>query len=223
MERPLLTMAPMKKALASSLCALLLCLSAKATTYTFTPTPGNLGNLDHNLFYTWGLSWQVPAGEVITGATLSFSKIWDWRVETDNLFIHLLDTAPLGVNSWTDDEDGTDFFASSTFASYGIAHTKIGQWSDPYGGDPSKAQNVSFVFNSAQLMALQGYISNATPSGWARFAFGFDPECHYYNDGITFTINTVKAGVPETGATLVLLLMAVGGMVLVRHRLLAKS
>ncbi len=202
----------MKKVVFSCLCAVAFALQAKANVYSFAPTPGNLGNLDHNLFFTWGLSWAVPSGEKITSASLTFSKIWDWRVEPDALFIHLLDTAPLGVNSFTDNEQGGDFFASSYFNSLGVSHVKIGEWSDPYGGDASKAQNVTFTFNASQLAALQGYISNATPSGWAMFGFGFDPDCHYFNSGVTFTINTQKNSVPEAGSTLGFLAIA-GGMI----------
>lgn len=209
----------MKKAVFFCICLATLALQAKANTYSFTPTPGNLGNLDHNYFYTWGLNLALPQGEKITSATLSFTKIWDWKVETDALFIHLLDTAPLGVNTWTDNEGGGDFFISPSFKSLGIAETKIGQWSDPYGGTASKAQNVTFTFSLAQLTALQGYISNATPSGWAQFAFGFDPDCHYYNSGVQFTITTTKLSVPETGSTMLLMGVALGSLVLIRRRL----
>lgn len=212
---------PMKKAVLVCLCSLFLAAQARATVYTFAPTPGNLGNLDHNYFYTWGLNFAVPSGERIVSASLTFTKIWDWTVEPDTLFVHLLDTAPLGVNTWTDNEGGGDFFASSTFNSTGIAHTKLGQWSDPYGGDPNRAQNVTFAFNSAQLMALQGYITNATPSGWAMFAFGFDPDCHYYNNGLSFTITTSGIAAPETGSTVALLLVAVGSLGFLRRKLRA--
>ena len=213
----------MKKLVSSLLCAAAFALPAKANVYSFTPTPGNLGNLDHNLFFTWGLSWAVPTGESITGASLTFTRIWDWRVEPDALFIHLLDTAPLGVNSWTDNEGGGDFFASSTFASYGIAHVKIGEISDPFGGDPLKAQTITLTFSAAQLVALQGYITNATPSGWAKFAFGFDPDCHYYNDGVSFQVITTPSGVPEAGSSLALLAVASGGLIFLRRRLRATS
>ncbi|MGZ5537736.1 MAG: hypothetical protein ACXWG0_04325, partial [Chthoniobacterales bacterium] len=131
LERGLLRIAAMRKSLLSGFCACLFALQAGATVYTLAPTPSNLGNLDHNQFYTWGMNWSLPKGETITSATLSFSQIWDWTVESDVLFIHLLNTAPLGVYSWTDNQGGGDFFASSLFASYGIAQTKIGEYSDP--------------------------------------------------------------------------------------------
>jgi len=193
-------------------------LDAKATVYSLAPTPGNLGDLDHNSFLAWGLNWALPQGETITAATLSFTKIWDWKVEPDALYIHLLDTAPLGVNSWTDNEGGGDFFASSLFNSLGIAHVKLAEWSDPFGGNPAKAHNLSFAFNAGQLTALQGYLNSAGANGWARFGFGFDPDCHYYNSGVGFNITTVRRSVPEGGSSALLLGMAVGSIAYLRRK-----
>ncbi len=218
----MLKFSAMKRILATGLCAFLLALNARATVYTLTPNPSNLNNLDHNYFYTWGLNWSVPAGETITGATLSFSRIWDWTVETDHLFVHLLDTAPLGVSSWTDNQAGGDFFTSASFNSLGIKQTSIGTWSDPNGGTASKAQNVSFVFSAAQLTALQGYINSAGIDGWSRFAIGLDPDCHYYNSGISFILTTSKpTAVPEGGSAALLLAIAFAGIVFLRRKLVA--
>src|SRR5450755_51997 len=202
LERGLLRSDAMKKSLLSGLCACLFAISASATVFTLTPSPSNLNNLDHNEFYTWGINWTVPQGQTITSATLTFNQIWDWQVESDTLFIHLLDTAPLGVSAWTDDQGGGDFFTSSLFNSLGIKQTKIGEWSDPHGGTASFAQNVSFVFNTAQLAALQGYVNTLGASGWGNFAFGLDPDCHYFNNGVSFIITTssTTTSVPESGS-----------------------
>lgn len=214
-------MATMKKSLLSCLCLALFSTGAYANTYSFLPTPSDLNDLDHNEFFTWGLNWSVPQGEVISGAQISFSQIWDWRVEPDSLFVHLLDTAPLGVNSWTDYEGGGDFFTSSLFNSLGIAQIKLGEWSDPFGGDPKKAQNVTFVFNAAQLTALQGYLNTAGSAGWGNFGFGFDPDCHYYNNGVSFQITTTTrrtTAVPEGGSTFALLVLTVAGIAFLHRK-----
>ena len=210
----------MRKAILAGVFLALLAMGAKANVYTFAPTPGNLGNLDHNYFYTWGINWAIPQGQTITGATLSFTQIWDWKVETDALFIHLLDTAPAGVAQWNDNEGGGDFFISPTFNSLGVSQVKIGQWSDPFGGDPSKAQNVTFTFNAAQLTALQGYINNGGPNGYANFGFGFDPDCHYYNSGVNFRITTSSTTVvPESGNSALLLGISLGSLAYFRRKL----
>jgi hypothetical protein len=211
----------MKTSLLSSLCFGLFLTAAEASTYSFLPSPSDLNDLDHNRFFTWGLNWNVPQGEKMIGAQLSFSQIWDWRVEPDTLFIHLLDTAPLGVNAWVDNEGGGDFFASSLFNSLGIAHLKLAEWSDPNGGDPNKAQNVTFNFNAAQLAVLQSYINTAGSAGWARFGFGLDPDCHYFNNGVSFNIITQRPPVPEGGSTVLLLALGFAGIALRRRKLRA--
>ncbi|MGZ5019741.1 MAG: VPDSG-CTERM sorting domain-containing protein, partial [Chthoniobacterales bacterium] len=122
-----------------------------------------------------------------------------------------------------DNQGGGDFFASSLFASYGIAQTKIGEYSDPYGGSASKAQNVSFVFNTGQLTALQGYLNSAGSSGWGNFGFGLDPDCHYFNNGVSFQITTSKTttAVPEGGSAALLLAIGFASVLFLRRNLLA--
>lgn len=210
----------MKKLILLAVLAVSSTLSSRADVFTFTPNPSSLNNLDHNYFYTWGLNWTLPQGHTITSAQLSFNKIWDWRVEPDFLFIHLLDTAPLGVSTWVDYEGGGNFFASPLFNAIGIQHVKIAEWTDPYGGDPKKAHNLTFSFNQSQLTALQSFLNTPGGSGWGRFGFGFDPDCHYFNSGISFKVTTAPQGlrVPEAGSTLALLTFAVGGMHLYQRR-----
>ena len=58
---------------------------------------------------------------------------------------------------------------------------------------------MTFTFNSTALAALNSYIANGN-----NVAFGFDPDCHYYNDGVTFSMTTTKKptnpnAVPEPG------------------------
>jgi hypothetical protein len=61
----------------------------------------------------------------------------------------------------------------------------------------------TYTFTAAQLTALGTYITNG-----GDVALAFDPDCHFYNDGVSFTIVTsgvgVTAAVPEP-ASLVLL------------------
>lgn len=171
----------------------LLCLSmliggtASAAYYQFSPSPADLDGLVHQKYYTWGFDW-TNTDEVITGATLTFKGIYDWRVETDSLYIHLLDNPTLGVTIGDDYQGGGDYFSGMG--------TYIDTWTDPIGGSAGK---IDLVYNLTDLgfgATINAYASNG------RLGFGFDPDCHYYNDGIELEI--YSSVVPEPG-TLALL------------------
>jgi hypothetical protein len=164
------------------------------------PSPRDMGDLDHRYYYTWGIDWSVPAGEEITGATLTFYSIWDWRVEEDYLYTHLLEDAAAGLARGRDDEGGGDKFAGQG--------ELIGIWSDPQGGYRGRwAIDLIYEFNAAQVAALAAY------AGDGNFGFGVDPDCHYFNRGVELVIRT--GAVPDGGATAALLggsLIALGAL-----------
>ena len=167
---------------------------ANAGTYTFVPNPANLDNLDHYKYYSWGINWALPQTEVITEATLKIKNIYDWtEEENDHLFTHLLDHPPLGFKTYTDDQGGGDAWAGQ-----GVL---IGDFSDPQGGSP---RGYDLVYKFSELGVLDK-LNQFVQDG--RFGFGFDPDCHYFNDGATFTIKTES--VPEPVS-----LVAVGAAVL---------
>ncbi len=62
----------------------------------------------------------------------------------------------------------------------------------------ASAQHYTYTFTAAQLTALPGYIANGN-----NLAFGFDPDCHYWNNGIVFSFTTGPA-VPEPATMLLL-------------------
>jgi hypothetical protein len=191
--------------------ALLAALPSFANSYTFTPNPADLGDLDHHDATTWGINWSVPSGEQVTGATLTIKNIYDWQVESDMLFIHLLNNPKLGVNFIVD--NSADNVISDYFSGQGRFLTS---WSDPYGGSP---RNFNFVYNftAGDITTLQTYLSDANGSGYGTFGLGFDPDCHYYNDGVTLVINTGRA-VPESGSTFALIIAALTGLFAFRRR-----
>jgi hypothetical protein len=166
--------------------------AANAAVYNFTPSDKDLADLDHNSFYSWGINW-THSSETITGATLKIFNIWDWTTErNDSLYIHLLDNTSLGVSTGYDNEGGGDHYASSPW---------IGTFSDPTGGAPhSPKLNLTYDLGALGLLpTLQTNVSNDANH---RFGFGFDPDCHYYNDSVQVIITTGTTpppSVPEPG------------------------
>jgi hypothetical protein len=71
------------------------------------------------------------------------------------------------------------------------------------------ASTITHTFSAAQLAKLNEFFSVADRT----LAFGFDPDCHFWNDGITFSITTATstAPVPEP-ATMMLLGTGLAGI-----------
>jgi hypothetical protein len=172
-------------------------LQAASKFYPFQPTPTNLWDLDHTKYYTWGINWSVPAGETIIGASLFIDNINDWVVESgDILYIHLLDNPAVGVTVGTDNQGGGDAFSGQ-----GILLTTYTD-DDSF---PNPAEDWTYNFTTpGQVNTLKSYVANGV------LGLGLDPDCHYYNDGITLTIETA----PEP----VTAMLAVPALALLRRR-----
>ncbi len=192
------------------------------TTAAITPTKySDLKDLDHSTAVSWGFDLSAAGlnlgkGWSITSATISIDNINDWQVEKgDILFIDLLDNPVLGTNGqkyFNDTNDAaSDFFLEKT---YGKAIkvknpevTRLTTFSDTneYVNRSKKVVNPSedFTYNltGSQLAVLSSYLQSAynSSSQW-NVGLGFDADCHYYNDGITFTVTTTY--VPDAASTL---------------------
>lgn len=180
---------------------------ARSETYTFSASVNGSSDLDHSYYYMWGIKWNKPSGEIITGATLTYKNIWDWQRETDHLYTHLLNWAPTGVHSgWDGEGDGDNFPGWPSWWDH-----KLGEWNDPNGGFPL---NFNLVYDIPP-----------THFSWlsdGNFGFGIDPDCHYYNDGITFNITTTHEA-PEPATLLLLGSGLIGLAGLARRRFKNKS
>ena len=158
---------------------------AGATSYDFTPSPPDLSDLDHTKYYTWGINWTVPANESIVGASLFFDDIRNWDNNPNVLYVHLLNSAAVGVAVGTDNEGGGD-----NFLNQGIL---LNQWQNL----TTVPQDITYNFDSTEVNTLITYLANG------NFGLGLDPDCHYYNNGIRLTVNTTT-NVPEPGTILLL-------------------
>lgn len=226
-------------------------LHATPVTYSFNPFDNSgqlsdINDLDHYKFYVWQISgFTLAPRERVTGATLTFTNIYDWTNENgDRLYIHLLDSNPLSGLSTIRTKTGVDADLSAAvrtydttllqgadnqgggdrFAGLGTLITPV--WSDPIGGKP--ANDVIYDFSRlGGSVDASGNIVNgtldilATVESYLRngndLAFGIDPDCHYYNDKVTFTITTDTTPVPEP-STFILIGAGLSGIALLRRR-----
>jgi hypothetical protein len=189
--------------------------STAQATSTFIPSDNDIFDLDHTYAYRWQINWSLPAGETITGASLFFHNIYNWTYESnDILYLQLMDTSPTGGNSvaanikqYTDNEASGNYFGS-----YGI---QLATYNDPddRSSNPSlSAADWTYYFNSTQLNTMATYTADG------KFYLGFDPDCHYYNSGITFNVVTEHQSVPEPSTFLLLGLGLLLGFVFLRKR-----
>ncbi|MCS7090676.1 MAG: hypothetical protein RMN51_09885 [Verrucomicrobiota bacterium] len=199
--------------------------AVQATVYTFVPNdgsgdPDDIWDLDHSNWYTWGIkNFSIPANEVITEAVLTIYNINNWTAAENGrnwLRLYLLDTAenpsngrvdeanpPTGrLRRYSDTDNGIDNIAGLSWT----AKRHIATYTDNDGGPRGDVVTLVYSFSTLGLLGdLTSYIANGN-----NFGLGFDPDCHFWNTGVKFTITTGTRRLPEGGVTLLLLAFGVG-------------
>ncbi|MBN1492760.1 MAG: PEP-CTERM sorting domain-containing protein [Candidatus Omnitrophica bacterium] len=173
---------------------------AFAAVYSFTPTRADIYDLDHYRYYTWGINFAPPEGETILSASLAIDNINNWQPEAnDRLYIHLFDNVQSGLTAYWDGQLGGDNFQYWT-----QENILLDVYTDLHDA-PGPAEDYSYEFTQSDLAYLTQYAGND-----GRIGFGFDADCHYWNDGVTFTVETETIPVPEPASVLLFGMSLIG-------------
>jgi hypothetical protein len=167
----------------------------------FTPPGRYLQDLDHSKYYVWNIDLGLINPQEITGASVTFNSIYDWGGgnENDVLYVHLLDwqsslkrretylTKPWIIKG-IDTKNTLDQFGTANL----IAKLEV---SEDIGIGRASARTFSVDFSNTLLDTLKTYGADG------KIALGFDPDCHFYDNGVEFTVTTTPV-VPVPGAIL---------------------
>lgn len=103
---------------------------------------------------------------------------------------------PLSSDLWqrSDQQSLTDVnWGVDSYRIKDINNDPANPWHDVTGG-VKKTTNLTYQLDEDSINALFGYALDGS------FGIGIDPDCHYFNDGVTFTVVTAPIPEPETYA-----------------------
>ena len=168
--------------------------NAHASIYTFIPPDRDIYDLKHQKAYSWGIRQSLAPNEIITKAYIKLKNInnWDATEEDDILYVRLFRNAREGIRRFTDDQDEGDYFEGRGRLLFTFTDDNE-YWNGPNLINP--AENYRYRFGRRDLTKLNKWIQDA------NIGFGFDPDCHFYNDKIKFVFET-KTIVPEPATML---------------------
>lgn len=180
----------MKKILVSALIAftsLSLTSIALADTETFQPSPIDIWDLDHYYADKWGIDFGLEDDEYIVEASIFFDNIRNWDNNPNDLYVSLLNEAPTGLSWYYDAGASGNHWASDPDFEVELEH---------YVNLSSNPTDITYNFTQTEIDLLTLAVSDG------NFGLGFDADCHFYNDGISFTVTTARDAVPEPATML---------------------
>lgn len=197
------------------------------------PEPVDIFDLEHDHYYTWSIETSDITDVTdnwsggIVGVNLIFESIYNWtyygnEIDPSKLFVWLLNDVALGVDSnvieyYDPHPYGETYDNIPDLINGAVTGTHLVTYETP-DNDPNLPDipyndptTIEYSFDSGQLSSFITYLSDGNTVG-----IGIDPDCHYFNEGITLEI------VPEP-ATMFLLGSGLIGLVgLGRKRFLKK-
>jgi len=163
------------------------------------PSDRDMDDLEHGYAYTWGIQQTIPSNAEVKAASLFFDNIRDWTTEPNVLYIHLLDSAPLGIRKLTDNGSGDYFDGQGTVLTV-------------YNNLPATAQDKLYVFSNAQVDILNDYLADGT------VGLALDPDCHFFNDGVKLTLTLRTSGISSVPEPATMAFLTVGGGLMLFRR-----
>lgn len=181
----------------------------------YRPNDRDLDDLSHGSYYAWNIGIEVPEGETIVAASLTFRNIYNWSAsEPFDLWVHQLDyiqytSRYYGTVMYTGEDDGrvfemsdntggqNDAFTDSYHGRYSFGDTTLLAHWDETGDTPympagsGNAADVTYAFTDTDLAQLAELMDMNT------FGLGFDPDCHFYNTEVMLSVETQAPPGPE--------------------------
>jgi hypothetical protein len=189
--------------------------NANVTWTTHQWTMGSI-YLEDSKYYAWDVYYQLGRQEVITGAVLTYYKLYDNDYSTeDRLFTHLMDDR-VGVDddivTAGPDDNAEDGYWQRQLERWRRHWYWKWAWVPPVGAYDNwngygplvgvhipKRWPETFGYNLADLGLLDelnGFMAN---DGW--ISFGIDPDCRFTTSKVLFEITTATI-IPAPGAIL---------------------